>query len=308
MTSDNVTPLEKPKRQHKQRDLSRPLEVLTASQQKTLLLLARYRYMTVRQLVACGVAKRPETVRRDVLPRLSRLAGQNLVQAEKYIPLSISRGRMSYVYALTAKGAEVAAEILRCDPSAVRYPIGGIQFVNDHEHREAYIDLCITLDAWIAGHPDRFCRSLTHYFDKDGANRKGTPSRSVNRLELPAGRDITIPDGLALVDTETKRRALVLELHHKTSTKQIAEQLVKHMHALAAGVIERRLGHDKSPFILSVATAPGDVALIRKRMAGIPGIGPFAPVFLFNDLPTIMQGGFAQGWTHVDGEPATIFS
>jgi len=308
MTSDSATSPERAKRLHKQRDLSRPLDSLTPSQQKTLLLLARYRYMTVRQLVECGVAKRPETVRRDVLPRLSKLSGQNLVQAEKYIPLSVSRGRMSYVYALTAKGAEIAAEILRCDPSAVRYPIGGIQFVNDHEHREAYIDLCVALDAWVAGHPDRYCRSLTHYFDKDGANRKGTPLRSVNRLELPGGRDIVIPDGLALVDTETKRRALVLELHHKTSTKQVAEQLVKHMHALAAGVIERSLGHDKSPFILSVATAPGDVALIRKRIATVQGISPFAPVFLFNDLQTIMRDGFAHGWTHVDGKPATIFT
>jgi hypothetical protein len=90
MTSETLPPVAKKPRVYKQRDLSRPLDILTASQQKTLLLLARYRYMTVRQLVTCGVAKNPVTVRRDVLPRLSKLAGNNLVQAEKYLPLAMT--------------------------------------------------------------------------------------------------------------------------------------------------------------------------------------------------------------------------
>jgi len=304
--SHSPTP-EKKKRVYKQRDITRPLDILTDSQQKALLLLARYRYMTVRQLVACGVAKNAVTIRQGVLPRLSQLAGHNLVQVEMYRPLAMTKGRFSYIYALTAYGAAVVAELLKVDASAVSYPVGGIQFVNDFEHREAYIDFCIAMDAWIAKHQDRYCRTLTHYFDKTGANRSGKPMRSVNRLDMTTAKGVVIPDGLALVDTETKRRALAIELHHKTDTKRIVEQLVIHMHALSSGVIERHLNHDKSPFILSVTTAPGDCKLVQKRMATVSGIEKFAPVFLFNDLQTIMREGFETGWTHYDGKPATVF-
>lgn len=294
-------------RVYKQRDLSRPLDTLTVSQEKVLFFLARYRYMTVRQLVACGVAKNAVTVRRDVLPRLTRLAGKNLVQVDRYWPHAMTRGSFSYVYALTAHGAEVIAARIGKDASAVLYPAGGIQFVNDFEHREAYVDFCIALDKWIDEGESRHCRTLTHYFDKTGSNRKGQPSHSVNRLELPKNRGAIVPDGLALIDTETKRRALAIEIHHKTDTKRIAEQLLEHMHALSAGVIEQRLGHDKSAFVLSVATSPQLSAAVRKRMASVSGIGAFGPVLLFNDLQTIMREGFGKGWAHYDGTAAGVF-
>ena len=304
---ENEIALGKKPRVRKLRDTARPLDILSVPQQKTLLLLGRYRYMTVRQLVACGVAKYPSTVRSDVLPRLCRLAGNNLVQVEQYRPFAMTKGRFSYIYALTSHGAAVVAELLHADISAVPYPIGGIQFVNDFEHREAYIDLCIALDRWIDCHEERYCRTLTHYFDKKGSNRKGIPAYSVNRLELPAGRGCFVPDGLALIDTEKKRRALAIEIHHKTATKDVAEQLLEHMHALSAGVIEGHLGHDKSAFVLSVATAPGASALIRKRMGTVSGMERFAPVFLFNDLQTIMREGFGKGWVHYDGTAAEVF-
>ncbi len=305
-TPTTTAPVPKP-RARKQRDISRPLDALTPSQAQVLVCLARYRYMTARQLVACGVASRVATVRQEVLPRLCRLAGDNLVQVQKELPFAVGNGRFSYVYALTARGAEVVADMPRAEPGPVRYPIGGIQYANDFQHREAYVDFCIALDAWIAAGEARHCRILTHYFDKTGANRRGQPSRSVNRLELPKAPGVIVPDGLALIDTETKRRALVIEIHHKTDTKRIAEQLIAHMHALAAGVVERHLGHDKSPFVLSVATTREAAALVKKRMATVSGIERFAPVFLFNDLQTIMRDGFAAGWTHYDGRPAGVF-
>lgn len=307
--TETAQPIQPPKKRriYKQRDLSRPLDTLTAAQEKVLMLLARFRYMTVRQLVACGVAKNAVTVRRDVLPRLSQLAGKNLIQVDRYWPHAMTRGSFSYIYALTEHGAAVVAEQFGVEASAIRYPAGGIQFVNDFFHREAYVDFCIALWQWIEAGEFRHCRTLTHYFDKVGANRKGQPSQSVNRLELPKKPTAIVPDGLALIDTETKRRALAIEIHHKTDTKRAVEKLVELMHALSAGVIEQHLGHDKAAFILSVATTPELNALIRKRMATVSGIERFAPVFLFNDLQTIMREGFDKGWTHCDGAAAGVF-
>ena len=297
----------KTRRIYKQRDLARPLDTLTVSQQKALCALARYRYMTVRQLVACGVASRPTTVRQEVMARLCRLSGNNLVQVDKYLPFGVTRGRFSHIYALTEHGAQVVADMLHRDAASVRYPVGGIQYANDFEHRQAYVDLCIAFDEWIARGEQRHCRVLTHYFDKTGANRKGTPCHSVNRIELPDGRHPVVPDGLALIDTETKRRALVVELHHKTDTKGIVEKLIELMGALSTGAIEAHLGHDKTAFVLSVATFPETKALVCRRMATVFNMANFAPVFLFNDLPTIMAKGFEVGWTHYDGTGARIF-
>jgi len=305
MTTDD-TASKKPTRVYRQRDLSAPLDILTPAQKGVIIALARYRYMTVRQLVDCGVSQSATTLRNRILYRLTKRARNNLVQYQDYFAEPANR-RLSFVYALTTHGAQKAAELLETDAASVRYPIGGITHVNDYRHREAYIDFCIALDKWAATDESREILTLSHYFDKTGANRKGIPLHSVNRMELADGMGLLEPDGICFLDTGTKRRALAVEIHNTTDTKRVTEQLLRHTHAISAGHITNRLGHDKASFVLSVTLSPEASGHIRKRISAASGFDRFAPLFVFNDLQSIKAAGFGEGWVYANGEPAEIF-
>jgi hypothetical protein len=75
------------------RSLERPLDVLTLPQQRLLLALARYRYLTVAQFIAAGVGKNESHIRSDVLPRLYRRVSGNLVEVHSFAQFS-AKGRL----------------------------------------------------------------------------------------------------------------------------------------------------------------------------------------------------------------------
>jgi hypothetical protein len=295
------------KRIYRQRNLEAPLSVLTPSQVITLNALARYRYLTIKQLIACGVGQNQTHIRNIVLYRLAKRPKGNLVQYQDYFGTNTNFGRLPYVYALTEYGAEKVAELNGLEVSQVRYPVGKIQYVNDYYHREAYIDFCIEADKWASQKEGREVLSLSHYFDKTGAHRKGVPMRSVNRLVASDEIGEIEPDGLFFADTGSKKRALAVEVHNNTDTKRVIQQLAKHTHAINTGVISKRFNHDKASFVLSVSMKPEQTELIIKRFLSVPDFGRFSVLFAFSDIYTIKEKGLSQAFKHADGSPATIF-
>lgn len=296
---------EKQTRIYRQRDLTAPLDVLTESQSKVLALLARYRYMTIMQMQRCGVSRNINAIRNNVLYRLTKRASGNLVQCQTYFATNTKFGRLPYVYALTKHGADAVAELFGHEN--VRYPIGKIGYVNDYFHREAYIDFCIAVDAWANADEAREVLEFSHYFDKTGANRKGIPLRSVNRLLASPEVGEIEPDGLFFVNTGSKNRAFAVEIHNHTDTKRIVQQLAKHTHAINSGVISRKFGHDAANFVLSVSMNADQSQLVKTRFLSVSGFERFFKLFVFSDMETIKKSGLEKVFTHADGAKAPIF-
>lgn len=307
----NNTPVpEKLKQVYRQRDLSAPLESYTPAQQLALIKLARYRYMTIAQFIACGVAKSANTLRQRILYRLIHRANNNLLQCQTYFALPASQ-RLPYLYALTVYGAQAAADLLEVEPGIIRYPMGKITHINDYRHREAYIDFCIELDKWADAAEERKVIAMSHYFDKTGANRnslrKSTagPLRSVNRIDIPGKIEPIEPDGLFLVNTGTKHRVLALEINNTTDTKRVVEKLLRYSHAIADNLVSKLFHHDKANIVLSVSMTQEATALVRKRIMEENGFrGVWEPYYIFNDLQTITREKFEYGWIYADGSDA----
>ena len=295
----------------KQRDVISPLDVLTISQGKILELLVRYRYMTIRQFVACGVAKNESVMYSSVLPRLTKRKEKNLLAKQSYAPTSVMNGMARTVYALSEYGAEAAADLLSVDASEIRYPKGGIQFAHDYLHREAYVDFCIALDKWVAEHDFRDLPHLTHEFDKLGSNRGGTsgPMKSVNRLTIPDSERHIIPDGMGLVVTDDGNRvAFAVEIHHTTDPKRVAtKQLFQHAEASAARLVGHHFNHDRANLVLSVWINPAMMERGKAIMLRIPNFARYAHLFRFNDIETLKAKGFSAGWTLADGKEVEVF-
>lgn len=293
---------------HRQRrSLERPLDLLTEPQQRLLLALARYRYLTVPQMIAAGVGKNDSHIRSDVLPRLCRRAGDNLVDAHEF-PRFGAKGRLPRVYTLTKHGAALVADMERRDLSEIVWPVGGVQYANDFDHRAAYIDCCIAFDAWIAADERRESLEVRHYFDKTGANRSGVLRlRARTRIDLPTGRFI-IPDGLAFFDTGDKRRAVAIEIHNFPDVGRIAKQLAEYISDMVMDASSRAFGHDAAGRVLSISSDPGLAMRVMDRMLALPGFRDSRAFKLiaFNEQENV-KANFGSGWVLADRSPAGIF-
>lgn len=244
-------------------------------------------------------------IRADVLPRLCNRTRDNLIEVHEFS--LFGKGRLPRVYTLTRRGAEIVAEIERCDLSDVTWPVGGVQFANDFEHRAAYIDAWIAFDAWIAADDRRECLEVRHYFDATGSNRLGSGMRSACRVDLPRGGYI-IPDGLAYFDTGTKRRAVALEIHHFPDTKRIVKQLLGHIPALEIEAYSNAFGHNAASRVLSISTDPALTVRVMDRLMEIDEFKA-TPAFqrvAFNTLEGV-KADFGNGWVLADRSPARVF-
>lgn len=289
------------------RSLERPLDLLTMPQQRLLLALARYRYLTVPQMITAGVGKNDSHIRADVLPRLCRRAGDNLVEAHEF-PRFGAKGRLPRVYTLTRQGAVVVADMERCDPAEILWPHGGVQYANDFDHRAAYIDCCIALDAWIAADERRECLEIRHYFDKTGSNRGGVQRlRSVCRADLPSG-GFVVPDGLAFFDTGTKRRVVALEYYNFPDVGRITRKIAAHVERLELDGYAQLFGHDAAGRLLVILADPGLAVRVMDRLLTFPGFrhGRAAQQIAFNTLESV-KDDFASGWALADRTPAVVF-
>jgi len=296
-------------RRKERRSLTKPLTFLSVPQERLLLALARYRYMTAPQMIAAGVAKNASHIRADVLPPLCRRAHDNLIQYEEP-PQFHATGRAPRIYALTERGAEVVAEINGCNPSEISYPVGGIQLARELEHRVAYIDACIALDNWIKADPAREIHELRHEFVKTGSNRGGSSNRlrSTCRVDIPGTRDFIIPDGLAYFHTGTRPRAVAIEIHHKSDTKQCVAQLLRHVRILENDLYSHLFGCPTASRVLSIFSDPKQVVAVMDRLREQPFfLNTLAPQKIaFNVLETVKEN-FGVGWVLADRSPAKIF-
>lgn len=302
-----IQPKKPAKRTEYQRDLSAPLDDLTPAQQRVILSMAKYRYMTVKLFILAGVAESETTLRSRILYRLHKRLRGNLLQVKAFTGQVISE-RAGHIYALTNHGAAVAAELLGTDTDDIIYPKGGIKFKSDYEHRLSYIEFCIHMNKWASERIERDILHMSHYYDETGSNRLGTIARSVNSFPHPKDNTRTLtPDGLFFLHTGTKRRALAMELHRTTDTGRVVEKLLLLAHLTQSGVISKHLKHDAANFVLSVSQTPRAGELVRQRIMEEAGFRAYMPLFLFNDMETIRRDGFGKGWRTADGKEIEIF-
>lgn len=306
--TEPTTPGAKTRATRRRERITLPLAALSLPQQRALLALARYRYLTVGQMVDAGIAKAPSHIRSDVLAPLCKRQVDNLVQAHEF-PRFSTTGRIPRVYSLTKLGAEVVAEIERRDVSEILYPVGGVQFSKDFEHRSAYIDACIAFDAWIAADDRRECMEMRHEFDKTGSNRGSGAHRmrSVCRVDLPSHHYI-IPDGLLFFDTGTKQRAVALEIHNFPDTKRVTRQLLGHHEALETDAYPKAFGIETAGRVLSISSSAALAKRVMDRLMETPGFRESRSFQLiaFNCLENVKQD-FGNGWVLADKSPARIF-
>jgi hypothetical protein len=160
---------------------------------------------------------------------------------------------------------------------------------NDYHHRRHYVSAHIAIRQWVAkvGAKVDFWQ---HYYQANPKRPKihGRPP-SVNHVLWDQGGDkYCTPDGLLGVTYEGKSRIYILELHHRTPTKLVLDQLYRDFRAAPA--IRNKFPSytvTSDPYLLSAFTDPMDKGAVQKQVDKTPAFAAVRTGLIFADVQTL---------------------
>ena len=91
-------------------------------------------------------------------------------------------------------------------------------------------------------------------------------------------------------------RIYILEVHRKTETKVVTEQLRRYMEVLETGAVAEKYDLEVSPFICSVHMKDNVLRGVKSALCNTPSFEPFKGAFLFNAYDNVAND-IANGWT-----------
>lgn len=172
--------------------------ILTLKQQRIIQALARYKYLTVSQLIRLGVDRH----RSNLSTAFNRLTEgkRPLVKVLKF-GLMPTKGRVEALYYLTKYGAQLVEH--------AKYPIGRtVTLTSDYFHRVATIDCEITLYSCSEIKQVHFSH---RYFDHTGSNRTGDRTITTALPLTGTTKDI-IADWVFMIDTALQKELYCAEI------------------------------------------------------------------------------------------------
>lgn len=261
---------------------------------KILRALCYFHYLTKPQMVELGLAKsvasldnhampflaprRDKTTGKEVLPK-GRRKSSFLCQSLTYglLDNSDKAGKNHYMYYLTQAGLDRAYwefedefenEGGDLQAKDLWIPAEHDSLSNDYHHRRHYVSAHIAIRQWA----DKVGATIDfwqHYYQADPKRPKvhGRPP-SINRVMWDEqNRKYCTPDGLLGITHEGKSRIYILELHHKTPTKLVVDQLYRDFRA--SQIIREKFADyptKNDPFVLSTFVKSDELTATKTRL------------------------------------------
>jgi len=224
------------------------MESLSTTKTKILLSLARYKFLTISQMVGLEVA----TQRSNITSNLSRLKeGRHPLIGQINFPFIPHHGRCENMYYLKPRAKEILVEELFLDEKSIKVPLGSsVAFTSDYWHRKYTIDSFIQLDKEAKANGEDIL-FFDYYFDKLDKATSGTNAK--NKIELSNGNYI-IPDGVFVKQKEDKQELWLFELFNDLEISRPYETLLKHREALILGTPSEKYGFTTANKVLFIFT------------------------------------------------------
>ena len=278
---------------------------LNESDAKALRALARYQYLTAKQMQRLGVGKTAKQVRDYTLNHLSHV---KMVKSERFGVMP-KVGHLANLYYLHDKAINTVAELLRCGADEIIYP-KAIKFKNDYFHRLLFVDFHIGLRLWEQQDETAEIEFFNSYYTKEKGRGAGSPSINQLRFKpsdsLPYNYPLTIePDGIFRLKRNGKAFLCAVEIHRKADSKYITQQLDRHITAIDQLIISEKFKHDSPNLVLSVHESLASFKSVQKRLLALPDFKPFLPFFHFS-ISGELEKDFSN-WITADGEKSVLF-
>lgn len=289
---------------------------------KVLCALATYHYLTKPQMVQLGLAKSVASLDNHALvglapPRDSATGDEAIPRgkrANSYLCGTIRRGnrdpgerpgKQHYLYYLTQTGLdrlywEYEEEFLnaplgeRIEDIWIPSPKDALS--NEFHHRREYVSLHIAIRQWAEAN-DATIDFFTHDYQGDPKRpsvRGRPPSINLVTWDEATGAQVK-PDGILGMTHKGVSRLYVVELHHRTPTKQIVEQLYRDFRA--GPVILQKTEYQTAfdPYVLSVHSDRATLQGAQRLVAGHRNFSTVSDGLAFAWLPEI-EADFSLSW------------
>lgn len=303
-----------------------PLPRIPAASTKILRELCYFNFLNNTQMVLLGISKSEPSLGVHALPPLAPRRDKN---GDEHIPRGKRRSdylcgtyryansdpkekgtKQRYVYYLTPAGLEYAKWKFADEFEEVEVwvPPDQEELSNDFFHRRDYVTAHILLRQW-ARQSGAELDFFTHYYRGDPAHRgRGRPP-SINQVKCDDRRWKTAtPDGLLGLTHKGRSRLFVLELHRRTETRKVVEQIYRNFKAMdAINVRFADYPTQNDPFMLSVFSDPGDMPRVKKMVRETRAFDPVLKGLMFASLDELGRE-FASAWAYADNRTANLFS
>ena len=254
------------------------MQSLTPTKTNILLTLARYKFLTISQMVMLGVA----TQRSNISANLSQLKkSRGALIGEIPFPFVPNHGRAETLYYLKPKAKEILVEELFMDASTIKIPKSSTTvFTRDYFHRKHTISCMIQQDLQ-AKKEGGSILWFDYYFDKLDKSENGT--RAKNKIDLKDGKYM-IPDAVFIKETAKGKKELWLfEMFCDTGVKRPYETLLKHREALILGTPTTKYNFDKANRVLCVFEYESVLNSVKTKFESDSLFDGFSEYFVFEN-------------------------
>jgi hypothetical protein len=270
------------------------VDQLKASNLAILEALARYRYLTTRQIIALGIARH----RSSVYQIMRRFEGfsKPLIERSKFSVGVEGRGGrqpMDDLITLTRRGAEFLHQTHPEHGDDLRFVQSKGVAVRDYEHTKETVDFHILVDQFAALYGCTVDCFHT-YHDHTGANHGKDAAQGINRLRRQTTFEVNdngtrhtfSADAVChLTDPTGAGHLFAVEVQRGQDTGRLCDKLREHyIPALAEGTISAAYGIQSNATILILCENPSLMKHTLERLAADPEFAHFHDCFAFHTI------------------------
>lgn len=279
---------------------SSAFEQITPSQQKILVALATFKYLTSGQLLFLEVMSDRANINKNIgllKNRYKPIIGSVAFGVHPKL------GKLQSVHYLTPYGAMLLKENFG-ERFFVRFPKGknGL-FQQDYFHRINTINVHIAFNRWAMVN-DLDLLFFRAYFDKlTTGKEKGYRAESaiiVNEKEY------LIADALCMLQTPRREELYAIEMFNGDDTSRVLSSLFYHLQALSNGEPSKQFGLEYGSRVLCVFELENYKKHAMKRLSEDSRFASAKKHFLFKSLEELSVDAFFDWWLF-DGTTSSLF-
>jgi len=275
--------------------------VITNIQSNVLEALARYKFLTMSQMLALDIG----TVHYQYLWKQVaslRDRGKPLVGCHNFKIPQPRKGKVESMYYLTKEGKRSLVLDLLIPEEEIKMPLGKTVAYKDYLHRKFTIDFQIVLDKW-ATQKEYEVPFFDTYFDKTGNNRVGRNLRAKTRISL-SDTDYFIPDGAFKVfKPDGSQKLYLFEMYNGKDSARIVRQMHKHAQAMTFRCTHKKydLDESKSYKVVLVFQFHSILESVIARVQNDPAFTYVQKYFIFKSNEDLKNTSFDE-WVTATGE------
>jgi hypothetical protein len=225
--------------------------------------------------------------------------------------------RQGSLFAVTAEGVKCLAENTEKPVEAFYYPKGGITAESPlmYPHRAALLDVLGLMIGLEKTHEDFEVLKIIPCFRHENTSTENKTGFAIGRVEVlqdagtPYKSPVLIPDAIVKIRIRDQLRLVVIELHRKTSVREIIEALRKHAKAIDAKVFNQKFEVPNINFVLSIHTDQSklDNTLKHIKDGDFPNFERYMKGFNFASVEELIKGGINESLYQLDKAKGRIF-